>query len=992
MPRHVLFSENRLFFWLLPMLFVFHSLHAHAMPPQARSTPSCLSQGWPHENSDLPVDPSLIFGTLDNGLRYVLKQNREPGRRVAMYLDIQAGSLQETDKQRGIAHFLEHMLFNGTSHYPPGTLVEYFQSIGMEFGADTNAHTGYDETVYKLVLPAADSKTLADGLLVLADYARGALLLEKEVERERGVILAEKRSRDTALARTRKEQFAFDFAGTLVAQRDPIGLEEVIRHTDSALLRSYYDAWYRPDNMILVVVGDMEPATVEPLLRRHFAGLTPASPQPPSCPAMGVPINTGVQVRHLAEPELGYTEISIASLHAEPPGPDTLERETELLRRYLALILLNNRLQQLERDAASPLTKTMAYSGTFVRQYRYSLLSTHTEAANWAKGLESLHTALEQALLYGFSEEELERGKKEVRAMLEKEAQTAAARDSRELAMELIRNLNDNEVSLSPAQKKDIFIPLVEQSSLAAVHQALRDMWPEEPRTVSVAGTALNALPASEAEQRIRSLYQATAQAEKTPWQQEAAARFPYLPPPAESQGPVREEVDNELAVQSLHYADGLVVHLKKTDFKPNQVLLNAHFGSGRQGEPMPGAALLAQGLVQESGTGAMNRDQLKRALAGTTLVLDFAIGPESCSFDGSALSSELELLLQLLYARLHDPAFRPEAFSLSKERLRQMYAQMDNAVEGVFQIRGERFFADSSRYYGMPSWEEVDSLSLQQLADWLRPVFSRAPLEINIVGDIDIDTTRRLLSTYFGAERRDLQEKVAKQAVLFPAGKELRLQAPDTGGKAQLGLAWKTDDFWDIERTRRLNILAGILEDRLRLTIREKLGAAYSPQVFSRPSRIDPGFGLLQSRLVVDPLLAEELAQEVRSVADSLGRDGISAEEFKRAQEPTLTAIREQMRSNGYWLQTVLSLSSRHPKQLQWPKDIVQSFTAMQAQEIEELARRYLQAQQAATVVVLSRKERSAVEAKDTHAGGGTTPVPDESREQTREAEQQKR
>ena len=179
---------------------------ATRQPPVQVSTPpaSCISTGWPHDASDLKPDPTLTFGILDNGLRYIIMPNHEPKNRVAMHLDIQAGSLFETDEQRGLAHYLEHMAFNGTTHYPPGTLISYFQSIGMGFGADTNAHTSYDETVYKLMLPAVDRKTLADGLLVLADYARGALLLEKEVDKERGVILAEKLSRDSARSRVRK--------------------------------------------------------------------------------------------------------------------------------------------------------------------------------------------------------------------------------------------------------------------------------------------------------------------------------------------------------------------------------------------------------------------------------------------------------------------------------------------------------------------------------------------------------------------------------------------------------------------------------------------------------------------------------------------------------------------------------------------------------------------------------------------------------------------
>ncbi|MCI5143457.1 MAG: insulinase family protein, partial [Candidatus Electrothrix sp. ATG1] len=222
------------------------------------STKVCISQGWPHEQSDLTPDPALVFGTLENGFRYVLMPNHEPKGRVAMYLDIQSGSLHETEEQRGLAHYLEHMLFNGTTHYPPGTLVDYFQSIGMEHGNDTNAHTSYDETVYKLLLPDSKEDTLNEGLQVLADYAGGALLLEKEVDKERGIILAEKRSRDSAYRRVSKKSIEQGLAGTLVAQRDIIGTDEVLKTADSALLRQYYEHWYRPENMILVAAGDTD--------------------------------------------------------------------------------------------------------------------------------------------------------------------------------------------------------------------------------------------------------------------------------------------------------------------------------------------------------------------------------------------------------------------------------------------------------------------------------------------------------------------------------------------------------------------------------------------------------------------------------------------------------------------------------------------------------------------------------------------------------------
>ncbi len=273
----------------------------------------CFSTAWPHEQSDLKPDPSVVFGRLDNGFRYVLKNNTEPKNRVAMSLNIQAGSLNETDEQRGIAHFLEHMLFNGTTHFPPGKLVEYFQSIGMNFGGDTNAHTGYDETVYDIILPNGNRGDIEKGLLVFSDYARGALLLQSEIDRERGVILAEKRSRDSAGYRAHVKETEFTMQGTLLPLRMPIGILKTISGANHAIMKNFYDAWYRPENMVLVMVGDFDPQSVQPLIEKQFANLTEAG-EKPECPDIGQMIRDDLEFFYHYESEMGITEISIESM------------------------------------------------------------------------------------------------------------------------------------------------------------------------------------------------------------------------------------------------------------------------------------------------------------------------------------------------------------------------------------------------------------------------------------------------------------------------------------------------------------------------------------------------------------------------------------------------------------------------------------------------------------------------------------------------------
>ena len=235
---------------------------------------------WPHTESDLKPDSRIVWGVLDNGLRYAIMPHDEPPDRVSLRLLVQAGSLMEADDQRGLAHFIEHMAFNGTKHFEAEEMVKYFQRLGMDFGADTNAHTSYNETVYKIELPSSDGDLLNDGLKLLRDYADGMLMAQEELDKERGVILAEKRARDSVEFRTFKAAMSFLMPESLLPRRHPIGIEAVIENAPREAFLRYYRDWYRPDRMVLVAVGAVEPQSLAPLLERHFASMARAETVP----------------------------------------------------------------------------------------------------------------------------------------------------------------------------------------------------------------------------------------------------------------------------------------------------------------------------------------------------------------------------------------------------------------------------------------------------------------------------------------------------------------------------------------------------------------------------------------------------------------------------------------------------------------------------------------------------------------------------------------
>jgi len=902
---------------------------------------SCISQGWPQDNSDLKPDPGVFFSVLDNGFRYVIMENHEPEDRVGLYLNVQAGSLEETDEQRGLAHFLEHMLFNGTTHYPPDTLVKYFQSIGMRFGADTNAHTSFHETVYNILLPDGGRKHLDEGLLVMADYGRGALLLETEVDRERGIILAEKRARDSAGYRLYEKKTRFLYNGTRIPERLPIGTEEVITKADSALLRQYYDSWYRPENMVLVVVGDVDVDMVRELINKHFNHFENPAFRP-QCYDLGQLKEKGTQMLSLHEPELGHTEVSIGTRWNEKATGDSVAKQTSELKNYVAASLFNNRLQKLLNQPNSPLTKAQTYSGIFLQKVGYSTISAHTEAEKWQEGLELINFTLRQALELGFSEIELARVKKDIRADLEKQVKTAAGRNSRNLAGQIINKLNNNEVFLSPEQELALYGPVLEILKLEEVNRVFRTLWEPDNRLVVVAGTA-DIKGGPNKEDVVRGVFLDSEEKKLTEWKNGEEKIFPYLPVPTQSAVMAENIYLTDIDSRRIHFANGTVLNIKKTDFQPHEVLVSVHFGQGRLSQPQPGLGMLAESVVRESGIGRLTRNELKEALAGSSVNASFRVGQESFSISGKGLSSELELLMQLIQTRLLDPAFREDACRLSMDRFSQMYEQMESSVEGMLKLKGERFLAGGNPNYGLPPRDLFERLNLDQIVKWLSPVFRKAQLEITIVGDIDPEMATELTGRYFGDLDRDASENNMQEQVNFPAGEVLMASVKSGIDKAVVVIAWQTDDFWDIARTRRLNMLSTVFDDRLRVEIREKLGAVYSPVVYNQSSRIVPGYGVLRTILTVDPQQVQLVMKKVREVGSSLAVSGITEDEMKRALEPTLTSIKDMMRTNRYWLQSVLSLSSRHPEQLQWPLSIQTDFASITAEEVAELAARYL-------------------------------------------------
>ncbi len=905
---------------------------------------------------ETPRDPALVQGTLPNGFQYLLMKNTTPKDRVSVHLNVFTGSVNETDREQGVAHFLEHMLFNGSEHFKPGELITYFQSIGMDFGADANARTSFYSTVYDLSLPKGDKKHLEDAFVVIKDYAGGALLLESEVDRERGVVLAEKRERDSVSFRTFKKELAFELPGSLLAGRLPIGTAKVLENADRKLLKDFYDQWYRPDNLALVIVGDMDIQMTESIIRETFSSLMPRSEKPMTVPDISWTPHQGTKVFYHYEPEAGNTEVTIERIIHDSFKPETVGRLKEKTTQYIGDLIFQNRLSRMVREQSADFSSASVYSGTYLRQLTIAAVQASCDPENWESSLGQLDTSLRQALEFGFLPEELSRVKADVLSSLDGDVAGATTRKSRAIAQKLLHAVNRKGLFLSPEQNRDILNPHISALTLDEVNAAFKASWPGNQRLLLVTG---NAAIKTEPETRIARIFEKSQDSSVMPYHLAETKAFPYLLVPEQQRTTVKanENVKN-LGIRQVDLANHIRMNLKPTDFKKGEFAFKAVFGTGRAGIPesLYGAAQLIESAVGQSGFGSMDLEQLDIALAGKEVNFGFKIDDTYFAIEGTAPPEEAELVFQLLYTYFNDPGFREKSLDLAKIRYRQRYDELKRIPDGIMRIEGSRFLADGDPRFGLKKPDQVNGISMDLIASWLRPAFESGPLEVSLVGDFNSDEMVALGKTYMGAmtDRRVPSKKMPLSGGPdFPRG-EKQVYTLDTKlDKGMIRVSFLTDDFWDIMQTRKLSVLSRVFSERLRKTVREALGASYSPYVYNQPSLIYEGYGVMNAVVNLSPGAVDMVVEQVNALIGDLVENGVTSEELELVKAPLLNHLAVLRQNNGYWLNSVMSNSFRYPERLDWANHLISGYSGITAQELSELAKQYLKIKERALIVI---------------------------------------
>lgn len=940
------------------------------------------TKNWAHKASDLQPDPTVLYKELPNGFRYILMNNKRPENRVSMHLYIQAGSMHETDSESGGAHYLEHMLFNGSEHFKPGELVKYFQSIGMRFGPDANAHTGFYRTVYDIDLPKGDEKSLENGLLVLKDYAAGALLLEDEVDNERPIILSEKRTRDSVSFRTFEATFKFELPLALLPDRLPIGTTEVIRNADRQLLKSFYDTWYRPEKMILILVGDFDIPAAEAIIVEKFGPILPRLPEA-GYPDPGEINHSGINTFYHFEPEAGNTTIAIETItkHINPADSKALQQKR--LIASMAKHIINKRLSKMANEPDTPFTSAAISSGNFLHYLKASDISADCAPENWDKALSVIEQELRKALTYGFTQSEIDLAKKSFLSRLDKAVKTSPTRESRHLSRQIIHSLSSNRVFQSPEQKKAFKARIVETVTQKQLHEALINDWAPEHRLILVTGNVnLKNQPGNQTdtpEDKILTVYNESTQAlVEKPLEKEQVV-FPYLPVPDQKGSIKHRETISDLGIVRVEFENGVKLNIKQTDFKANQVSSSLIFGNGKISEPKnsPGLGSMSQKVINLSGLGELTKDELKQALTGKNTHVSFQVGEDYFVLSGNTVSDEIVLLFQLYHAYLMDPGFKEDAYTLTIEQFTQSYESLAHSISGGMALQGSRFLAGGDSRFGLPDFDTFSKNTLDDIKKWIQPALANEPLEISVVGDLDVETVIEAAAVYLGSLSPRAVKTVTDQSrqPSFPAGESLTIQVPTIIPKGMVDVSFLTGDSWNIKRNRRLSVLSEVISDRMRIQIREKMGAAYSYYAYNDPSRAFKGYGLFHAVVQIDPDASDAVTQTIRQIIDTLVADGIEPDELSRAIKPILTSIKERIKTNGYWLNSVLKGSSRHPEQLEWSRTFETDYASVKVNEVNDLAKKYLNNPDAATIVIIPASQGDTQNQTTDHAEPMNTP-----------------
>ncbi len=929
--------------------------------PATKTAP--IAKPWPQESSDLKVDPKVVWGKLDNGLRYVILPTDAPGK-ASLQLYMNVGSFMEADDQRGMAHFLEHMAFNGTKHFAPGEMSGFLQRMGMSNLADLNAHTNVDRTVFELALPRTNKAMTSEALTFFRDVLDGMSLDAQQIDRERRVICAEILARNSSGLRSAVPLMKFLLPETLLPRRVLVGgTVETVRALSRQRFVDFYETWYTPARATIVATGKFDVPMVEGLIREMFHDAKARRGEQLD-PSLGK-VSTGRGTIAELHSDSDANGVSISLLVERPASnlPDSIARIRANSALDVANAMLSQRLVKLVSAKNSPIQAAGASNARSYNLFDECGVVAQCQPAQWRAAFGALEQELRRTIKFGFTDVEYDETKKEMIQGIRSVADGADDRLPAELAAAIVDDLAKNDVFTHPAYNLPLAKSILGGLKKADCEEALRAAWNTPDVLIWVSG---NLRLDGDSSRQILGAYRASQAAAVQPPAEEKIGQWAYT-----NFGPagriVKREVQKDLDFIQAVFDNNVHVNVKRTKLEKNAVNVRVRFGGGMLESPAnkPGLQIFANSLFVEGGLEAHSIDDIRHILAGKEVGVGFSVEDDAFELSGKCTPDLLELQLQDCAAELTAPGYRPEAVGGFLSRLESNYAQFEHTAEGKVLTDVVPFLRSNDPRFALPPRESMRKLTMDDLKAWLAEPLRSGYMEVAIVGDVDPDAALALVARTLGAlpQRAAVKPSFgAARDIRFPAApkdREFRFVAETP--RAMNLVVWPTAGSRDFAATVRTTILNDVLAERLFEKVRQELGATYTPIVKSCSPGAFPDYGYIEADLLVEPKQAGEIGPLVAKIASELAAGSISDDEFQRAIKPQLSSLEQIDQSNDYWI-GLLGHCQEHPEFLDRARQLKAEVSSITKQEIEALARKYLAAGHATVISVVPAPNVSEV------------------------------
>lgn len=847
---------------------------------------------------DVPLDAAVKTGKLPNGFTYYIRKNTAPEKRAVMYLVNNVGSVLETDAQQGLAHFLEHMAFNGTTHFPKNELVNYLQKAGVRFGADLNATTSFDETIYQLPVSTDDKTLFRNALQILRDWAQSITLDGEEIDKERGVILEEKRQRLGSAQRIQEKVMPVWVNQSRYANRMPIGTEEVLKNFKHDEIRKFYEDWYRPDLQALIIVGDVNVAATEKTIISLFSNLRlPAHPKKRE--KYTIPLSGKNQFLVVTDPEVSAMRMELMIKH---PAMEmkTVADFREALKRTLFGMMMANRFNEIVQQPNAPFLNASCSMGQMMANLDAFSGKVILKPGGAEKGIKAFWAELERLKKYGFTASELKRAGINFISGVERTYKERDKTPSESFVREYVQHFLHGVGAPGVAYEYELYKKIISELGTDEMNELAKKYITDTNRDIVIVADdkQKDSLPVM---QWIQSAGPVTAYEDKK------VTRTTLLDQAPKAGTITSENVRKEIGVTELVLSNGVKVVLKPTEFKKDEIVFNAFSPGGLSlvSDADFYSARMASNLVSASGVSDMTLQELRNLLTGKTVSVGTFIDETTEGISGASSREDLETALQLVYLYFTKPRKDPVAFSNFVEQLRISYSNADQSPGAIFRdtmsaVLGGYHF----RKMKMPP-EKLETLDADRALQIYKERFADAgDFTFTFVGSFDVAAIKPLLEKYLGALPATQRKEDIKDLQLnYPQGRIVRKVVKGKEPQAVVMLAFGGSFNYEKATTDQMRALASILTIRLLERLREQEGGVYNARANVNIRKVPTGEYTFLINFICDPRNVEPLILSVNSEIMKLKMEGADEEDITKYKAGEKSGLDRVLKENGFWL-----------------------------------------------------------------------------------------